>query len=98
MEALITASGKGTRLRPLTATIPKTLVKVRNKPILDYILDYLNEAGIEDRKITITAGYRYEKLLDYLSSKPIKHIISYQTESMAHVVAVASVLDIDIWR
>lgn len=90
MEALITASGKGTRLWPLTATVPKTLVKVLNKPILDYILDYLNKAGIEDRKITVTVGYRYEKIIEYSYLRPIKYIISHRLESMAHVVAAAS--------
>lgn len=90
MEALITASGEGTRLRPLTLTIPKSLAKVRERPIIDYIFDYLNYANIEDKKITVTVGYLKEKMFDHLSKRPIKYIVSHKPESMAYVVTVAS--------
>ena len=91
MEALITASGLGTRLRQITYTRPKALVEVCGRPILDYIFDYLNKAGIEDEKITVTVGYRSKEMLDHLSSRTdIKYVISYTPESMSHVINVAS--------
>lgn len=47
MRALLLAAGLGTRLRPLTLTVPKCLVPVRGKPLLDYWLEHLFSAGIE---------------------------------------------------
>ncbi len=47
MRALLLAAGLGTRLRPLTLTVPKCLVPIHGKPLLDYWLDHLFAAGIE---------------------------------------------------
>ncbi len=46
MRALLLAAGLGTRLRPLTETVPKCLVPVHGRPLLDYWLDHLFAAGI----------------------------------------------------
>jgi mannose-1-phosphate guanylyltransferase len=47
LKALLLAAGLGTRLRPLTDTVPKCLVPIRGKPLLQYWLDLLFEGGIE---------------------------------------------------
>lgn len=47
MRALLLAGGLGTRLRPLTDSIPKCLVPIHGKPLLGYWLDLLFEGGIE---------------------------------------------------
>lgn len=47
MRALLLAAGLGTRLRPLTLTVPKCLVLVHGRPLLDYWLEHLFLAGIE---------------------------------------------------
>ena len=50
-RALILAGGLGTRLRPLTETVPKCLIEVAGRPMLDYWIEALTGAGIEDALI-----------------------------------------------
>ncbi len=47
MRALLLAAGRGTRLRPLTDTLPKCLVRVHGRPLLDYWLELVFQGGIE---------------------------------------------------
>lgn len=46
MKALILCAGYGTRLRPITNSLPKCLVNVAGKPVLQYLVEYLNSYGI----------------------------------------------------
>jgi len=55
MKALITAGGRGTRLRPITHTRNKHLIPIANKPILHYALEYVAEAGIKEVGIIVNA-------------------------------------------
>ena len=48
MRALLLAGGLGTRLRPLTYTVPKCLVPIKGKPLLELWLDRLTEAGVSE--------------------------------------------------
>lgn len=60
MKALILAAGLGTRLAPITNSVPKSLVPVNGKPILFKQIENLYENGITD--ITIISGYKAEVL------------------------------------
>ena len=53
MRAMILAAGKGTRLRPLTDTVPKPLLEVAGRPMIDFPLQLLREAGIQEVVINL---------------------------------------------
>ncbi|MGB1289135.1 MAG: glucose-1-phosphate thymidylyltransferase, partial [Aggregatilineales bacterium] len=53
MKAVILAAGQGTRLRPVTLTMPKPLVPVANKRLIEYAIDVLREAGLTDIGIVV---------------------------------------------
>lgn len=58
MKAVILAAGKGTRMRDLTNEVPKPMLKVQGKPILEHILQGILAAGI--RNFFIVTGFRAE--------------------------------------
>lgn len=64
MRAMILAAGQGKRLRPITATIPKPMVKAGAKTLLEHHFDKLKAIGITD--IVINGAYLKEVLFDYL--------------------------------
>lgn len=55
MKAIILAAGQGTRLRPVTLTMPKPLVPVANKALIEYSIDLLREAGLCDIGIVVNS-------------------------------------------
>ena len=67
INAIILAGGKGTRLRPLTFDIPKPLVKVNGKPLIEYALEELERNGVEN--VYISIGYKAEKIMHYLDHR-----------------------------
>jgi len=62
MKALILAAGYATRLRPLTDTIPKQLLPVGGRPMVDWIVDKIREAGIDE--IHLVTNARFAHLFD----------------------------------
>lgn len=66
IQALVLCGGKGERLRPLTDSIPKPLIKVRGKPILSYLVKHIKSYKIN--KIIFATGHNSEKIYDYLTN------------------------------
>ena len=63
MKAIILAAGKGTRMRELTNEVPKPMLKVQGKPILDHIIAGLAAAGV--REIFLVTGFKAEVIENY---------------------------------
>ncbi len=64
MKGVIVAAGYGTRFMPLTKTLPKEMLPLFDKPLIDFILDEFEEAGIKD--VIIITSRRKKVLEDYL--------------------------------
>ncbi len=65
-QAFVLAGGKGERLRPLTENLPKPLVKVAGKPILEYSIELLAKHGVGEA--IIATGYLHEKIESHFGS------------------------------
>ena len=69
-QAAILCGGRGTRLGALTATMPKPLLPIGERPFLDLLLDELGRAGI--KRIVLLAGFMAERIADYAARTPVK--------------------------
>ncbi len=67
LKAIIPVAGIGTRLRPHTHTVPKSLIPVAGKPILGHIMDKLTNAGVS--KFIIVIGYLGDKIEEFITKK-----------------------------
>ena len=64
MQALILVGGEGTRLRPLTETVPKAVMPLAGKPFLSYMVDWLSRHGVDE--IVLACGYRADVVREVL--------------------------------
>ena len=65
VDAIIMAGGRGDRLKPLTDLVPKPLLKIGTKPIIEYNIDRLSDYGVQTMYLTIR--YLGEQLVDYFN-------------------------------
>lgn len=78
-KAVLLAAGRGTRMRALTADIPKPMIKVRGKPILLHIVEGLQTAGIKN--FLIIVGYHGDTVREYFGDGTCFGLrISYATQ------------------
>jgi len=63
LQAVIMAGGLGTRLRPLTDDLPKPMLPVDGKPLMELLIEQLRQLGI--RRVNVTTHYKPEKILDH---------------------------------
>lgn len=81
MKAVLLVGGEGTRLRPLTITVPKSMVPIVNRPYLEHLVLYLKEHGIDE--IIMTLCYLPDPIRNYFgdgSSYGVK--LTYIIENM----------------
>lgn len=92
MRALLMAGGKGQRLLPLTATCPKPLLEIGGKAIIDYNIEALAAAGIDD--ITVSTGHMAEQIEAHFAS-PVAgvNVRTVRETSPLGTIGAASMLD-----
>ena len=63
MKAMILAGGKGTRVRPLTDTVPKPMIPIISKPLMEFLVDLLRQHGFD--RIIVSTSYLAESIEAY---------------------------------
>jgi mannose-1-phosphate guanylyltransferase len=80
LKALLLAGGFGKRLRPITQKIPKCLVPIQKKPLLDYWLNCLSESNFDS--FLINTHYLSEQLREFVNHHPLKEKIELVHEDV----------------
>jgi dTDP-glucose pyrophosphorylase len=80
-KAVVLAAGRGTRMRELTADLPKPMIEVRGKPVLQHIVEGLRDAGA--RRFLIVVGYHAETVRNFFGDGGSYDIsIEYVTQTV----------------
>ena len=92
-SAMVLAAGLGTRLRPLTETIPKPLVEINGRSLLDNVIDRLALVGIE--RVVVNVHYKAPMIAEQLARRESPQIeISQETELLGTGGGVARALSL----
>ena len=78
MKAVLLAAGLGSRLRPITDTVPKCLVPIHGRPLLEIWLDQLKKHGLGP--FLINTHYLSEKVESYISTSPFRDVVTLTYE------------------
>src|SRR5207237_10375740 len=97
-KAVVLAAGRGTRMRELTTDLPKPMIDVRGKPVLQHIVEGLREAGV--REFLIIVGYRADAVQNFFGdgsrySIEIQYAKQAVEDGTGHVVDLARNCDCD---
>src|SRR5215813_12343163 len=80
-KAVVLAAGRGTRMRELTAVLPKPMIEVRGKPVLQYIVEGLHQGGINE--LLLIVGYRADAVRDFFGDGSRYDVaIHYKTQTV----------------
>jgi len=79
MDVIILAGGAGTRLKEVISDIPKPMAPVRNKPFLEYVLDWLSQYSSVER-IILAVGYKSEVIIQYFGDSFKNIPLSYSND------------------
>ncbi len=66
MKVILPVAGKGTRLLPITKHLPKPLVRVAGRPVLDYVIDKLQGLSVEE--LIFITGHLKEQIEEYVGA------------------------------
>lgn len=96
IDAVIMAGGRGERLKPLTDNTPKPLLKVGNKPIMEYNLDRLRLFGIDDFWITLKyLGEQIENKFGNGKDRNVNIQYVYETEPLGTIGSLSRIKDFE---
>jgi glucose-1-phosphate thymidylyltransferase len=88
VKVIIPLAGKGTRLRPHTHLVPKPMLKIAGKPVIDYVVDDLKKLGGVEEVIYIT-GHLKDKVEDYIrKNTPWKSVFIEQKRQLGTADAI----------
>src|SRR6184192_663637 len=90
-KAVVLAAGRGTRMRELTAVVPKPMIAVRGKPVLQYIIEGLLDAGI--RELLVIVGYHADTVQNFFGDGS-RHDVSIQYATQTVQDGTGRVLDL----
>ena len=81
MKAVILAGGHGKRLKPLTDNLPKPMIELAGKPIIDWQIEWLKDFGI--RSFVMLVGYKKERIIEHVDGikKDLGIEVEYSAES-----------------
>ena len=80
-KAVVLAAGRGTRMRELTAEVPKPMIEVRGKPVLQHIVEGVRDSGIRDCLIVV--GYRAHAVQDFFGDGSRYNVgVQYKTQTV----------------
>jgi mannose-1-phosphate guanylyltransferase len=96
MKAIILAAGYGSRLRPLTDTIPKCLVPIKGKPLLEIWLEQLSLAGITS--FLINTHYLAKKVEDFIEKNKYKDKVRLVHEPTLKGTAGTLIANLDFYE
>src|SRR5436305_10733529 len=72
-KAMVVAAGLGLRMRPLTDRMPKPLVQVAGRALLDHVLDKLAEAGVHETVVNV--HYLPDQIIDHVAARRAPRVI-----------------------
>lgn len=86
MKGIVLCGGKGTRLGPITHTIPKQLIPIANKPLIIYTIELLLDSGIDEIGIVVNKNNKpiFQKILGKYFAKDFQYIVQDNPKGIAH--------------
>lgn len=87
---VVLCAGRGLRITPYSETMPKVMIKIKDKPVLGYVIDYWKNYT---NNFIFVVGYKKEQVIDYVSSLPIKAQFIEQKELRGIADAISYVKD-----
>ena len=85
-RAVLLAAGRGTRMRELTSDLPKPMIAVRGKPVLQHIVEGLRGTGVQ--QFLVIVGYREDVVRDYFSAE-VEYVTQKVQDGTGRVVDLA---------